>query len=733
MKKRFLNVNARVFFPSVFLITMLVTVASFFTYQPENNKTTNATVETATKKVVEIDYFTKYMEKIQNFIGSELGWLYLMASAFFLIFILWVMFSKHGKIKLGADHDEPEYNRFTWFSMLFSAGMGIGLLFYGVAEPIGMFAEPPSKAVTPETGEAALEAMRYTFFHWGFHAWAIYLVVGLSLAYFSYRHKLPLTLRSCLYPILGDKIKGFWGDVVEILAVMGTLFGVATSLGYGVSQVNTGLNHLNIIDKSTTNQIILIVGITVVATISVVSGVNKGVRRLSELNIILALALLLFVFFVGPTTFIMKSFSESFGHYMQTIVSTTFQTDIHENNQFGITVFYLAWWIAWSPFVGMFIARVSRGRTIREFIGCVLVVPVLLTFVWMSVFGNSAIFMELHGAGGIVEAVLKDKTTALFIMFEQMPFAKISCTLAIFVIIFFFITSSDSASLVIDIITSGGKHNPPVWQKIFWASAEGAVAIVLLLTGGLAAFQSVLIITAFPFCIVMLVMCYSLTKGLLADSALKESCKELQTQHIMLNKNAIAMPSNQFVETPISESLHLDDHDYLSGSGILDHISELQDKNNEEIHWQERLEKLENNNVECFADQFRDVADHKISEADSKLQSFIMQKVKPAFATIKKELAKYDKTVKIYESRHHVSIVVMNEDIEEFYYGIKGHAYHKFDYSFPALDFKDSDMKCYAQAVLRSGKKKVYDLDKFSLESIIHDFINEYEKRALFT
>ncbi|MCP3965370.1 MAG: BCCT family transporter [Lentisphaerae bacterium] len=715
MKHKYLKINPYVFFPSAILVAIFLAASMYFTSSKNGD-----------------DPLTLFLGKLQTFITVKLGWFYLLSAAFFLVFVLWIMFSKHGKIKLGRDGDEPEYSLFSWFAMLFSAGIGIGLLFYGVAEPIGIFSTPPSSAIVPESAEAATAAMRYTFFHWGLHAWGIYIVIGLSMAYFSYRHKLPLTLRSVLYPILGEKIYGFWGNAVEVFAVIGTLFGVATSLGYGVMQVNSGMAHLNVLNNSTGNQIILIIIITLIATLSVVSGVNKGVRRLSEINLLLALLLLLFVFFVGPTTFLFKAFSLNLGNYLQTIVGTTFQTDIFNNNQFHTTVFYLAWWIGWSPFVGMFIARISKGRTIREFIGCVLLVPVILTFTWMTVFGNTAIHMELFGNGGMVAAVKTDVSTALFVMLENLPFQKISCTLAIFVIIFFFVTSSDSASLVIDIITSGDQKNPPVWQKIFWAFAQGVVAIALLVTGGLLALQTAVITTALPFAVVMLFICYALWKALRTDTALKEAKESVWEQNILLAKTSISVPGIQPVVTPISETYELEVEGILPSSGVIDQISEMSSDGDYSKDWKKRLTRLKSKHYpEYFADQYEHTDDDNLKKANQRLKAFINDVVKPAFIDIEKELVKYSRTVKISISEHQASVIVMKSDIEELYYGIRGKAYHKLGYTFPAFDPTDSEVKCYAQVMLRSGGKKIHELKKFTKDNIIHDFLNEYEKWAI--
>ena len=400
--------------------------------------------------------------------------------------------------------------------MLFSAGVGIGLMFFGVAEPVTHFISPPIGE--GGTIEAAQNAMLITYFHWGLQAWAVYIVVGLALAYFAFRKGLPLTIRSTLYPLIGNRINGWMGHSVDIFAVLGTMFGVATSLGIGVMQVNAGLNYLFDLNISASVQVVLIAGITLLATISVVAGLDAGIRRLSELNLSLALLMLLFVLLSGPTALLLNGFLQNLGYYFSNVVAMTFNSYAYQPvvEWMGTwTLFYWAWWISWSPFVGMFIARISRGRTIREFIIGVLLVPAGITFLWLSVFGNTALFIELGGgAGSISKATLESMPTALFVMLEQLPMAQIISVVAVLLIVTFFVTSSDSGSLVIDIITSGGSEEPPVWQRVFWAVSEGIVASILLAAGGLSALQTAAICSALPFAFVMLFICFGLFRGL---------------------------------------------------------------------------------------------------------------------------------------------------------------------------------------------------------------------------
>ena len=482
------------------------------------------------------DTASRVFATLQARIVHDFGWFYILAVALFLIFVIFLMFSRYGDVKLGPDDSEPDYSYLSWFAMLFSAGMGIGLLFFGVAEPIQHYSKPP--VGDGSTIESAREAMILTFFHWGVHAWAIYIVVGLALAYFAFRRGLPLTLRSGLFPLIGKRIHGPIGHAIDIFAVLGTMFGVATSLGFGVLQVNAGFAHLFGLPVNTTVQVILIAAITGLATLSAGTGLDKGVKRLSELNIILAIALLLFVLTVGSTVFLLQAYVQNIGAYLGAVVQRTFRMYAYEPNTWlgDWTLFYWGWWISWSPFVGMFIARISRGRTIREFITGVLLVPVLFTFLWMTVFGNTAIALDLSGAAPIVQAVADNMPVALFTVLEQLPFPLISSGLATLLVITFFVTSADSGALVIDMITSGAAPNPPVWQRIFWAVSAGVVAAVLLLAGGLQALQTAALVSALPFAAVMLFICYGLLRALQMESKGAALDLSLDTDAALLNR-----------------------------------------------------------------------------------------------------------------------------------------------------------------------------------------------------
>ena len=461
----------------------------------------------------------KYFSQIQTTVANNTGWFFILVINVILLFALYIGFSKFGKIRLGGKDAQPEFSTKGWYSMLFSAGMGIGLLFWSVAEPILHFNSNPLTDNTDKV-EAAKSAMGITFLHYGVHVWAIYAIVGLALAFFTFNRKLPLTIRSVFHPIFGDKIYGPIGDAIDIISVIATIFGLATTLGFGVQQVNAGLNYLFGIETSTNTQIILILLITGVATLSLILGLDKGVRRLSEWNMRLALGLLVFMILAGPTVFVFKSFVQNVGYYIGNFFELSFWTESYQGVkqeklwQSSWSVFYWAWWIAWSPFVGLFIARISKGRTIKEFIFGVLLVPTILSFFWMSVFGGTALYQELMGNNIITEAVNENVATAIYKLLEQYPFAYLSSLLAMILVISFFITSSDSGSMVVDTLTSGGRHDAPIGQKVFWASMEGLVAGILIIGGGLTALQTASILTGLPFAILLLILCYSFYKSL---------------------------------------------------------------------------------------------------------------------------------------------------------------------------------------------------------------------------
>ncbi|MDZ7833652.1 MAG: BCCT family transporter [Desulfobacterales bacterium] len=451
---------------------------------------------------------------MQSFISNNFSWFFVITVNLYLFIMIFIAFSRLGSIRLGGKNAVPDFSRFSWFSMLFSAGMGIGILFWSVAEPIYHFMEPPYGGGSAI--DAAKIAMKTTFLHWGLHPWGIYALVGMALAFFAFNRKLPLAIRSVFYPLLGDRVYGIWGDVIDVLAVLATLFGLATSLGFGVQQVNAGLNHLFGIPDNTGIQVVLVAVITFAATLSVVSGIDKGVKRLSQMNINLGAILLVFLLLLGPSVLILDSFVQNLGVYLGDFFNTSFWTESYRDSnwQNSWTVFYWAWWISWSPFVGMFIARISKGRTVREFVLSVLIIPSLLTFLWITAFGGSAIYIEMENMGSIAGPVKENVAVAIYYLLEQFPFSQITNFAAIVLVISFFVTSSDSGSLVVDAFTSGGKLNSPVGQRVFWATMEGAVAAVLLIGGGLSALQTASITTGLPFAVLLLIMGYSLWKGL---------------------------------------------------------------------------------------------------------------------------------------------------------------------------------------------------------------------------
>ncbi|SHL73632.1 betaine/carnitine transporter, BCCT family [Roseovarius litoreus] len=467
---------------------------------------------------------------------STFDWFFLSAANIFVIFCLLLIISPWGSVRLGGTEATPDYGYPGWFAMLFAAGMGIGLMFFGVLEPAYYFGTPwgdePLGTVRPFTEDGALiaanvdEARRMalaaTSYHWALHPWAIYAVVALALALFSYNKGLPLSIRSAFYPILGERVWGWWGHIIDTLAVFATLFGLATSLGIGAQQANAGLNYVYGVPNTTTVQVILICAITAVALISVLRGLDGGVKVLSEINMVIALLLLLFVLFTAGAVAILTEFVSGLGAYVQEVIplSNPFGREDTGYMQ-GWTAFYWAWWISWSPFVGMFIARVSRGRTVREFLTCVLIIPSLVCVLWMAVFGGAAINdIVANPETSAVKANVIDSYApelSLFAMLEGLPLSAITSTIGIVLVIVFFVTSSDSGSLVIDTITAGGKVDAPVPQRVFWCTFEGLVAIALLLGGGLTALQAMVISTGLPFTLILLVICYGIVRGLMSE------------------------------------------------------------------------------------------------------------------------------------------------------------------------------------------------------------------------
>ncbi|WP_206446001.1 BCCT family transporter [Agrococcus sp. KRD186] len=490
------QVRKPVFIPAVLIIIALVVVAIVYSLTGGNA-----------------------FEVLNTAITAGVGWWYVLAATGFVIFALYCGLSRIGNIRLGRDDEQPEFSTMSWFTMLFSAGMGIGLVFYGVAEPLSHLITPPANGgVEAGTDEAGRLAMDLTLFHWGLHAWAIYVVVGLGLAYMTFRRGRPLSIRWLLEPMLGRKrVEGWIGHAVDVVAIVGTLFGVATSLGFGVQQITAGLEFLGWVEGSPTFTIVLVAAVTGLATLSVVSGLDKGLKWLSNINMSLAALLALFVLALGPTLVLLQAMVANTGSYVAALPSLMLETwPLSTDTWAGDwTIFYWGWWMSWAPFVGMFIARISRGRTIRQFVFGVLLTPTLIGAAWFTIFGDSAIIRQLTEGDLLVDGEV-NVNTSLFQLLEGFPFATVTSVLAIIIIVFFFVTSSDSGSLVIDILASGGATETPRLTRVMWSVLEGAVAAVLLLVGGtasLTALQTASIATALPFSIIMVLACVSLLRA----------------------------------------------------------------------------------------------------------------------------------------------------------------------------------------------------------------------------
>ncbi len=605
-----------------------------------------------------------------NYINTTFGWFYMLAVAIFLVFIVLIACSKWGEIKLGPDHSEPQYSFPAWFAMLFSAGYGIALLFFGVAEPVLHYAAPPSGAA--ETVNSARQAMQIAFFHWGFHIWAIYGLVGLVLAYFAFRHGLPLSMRSALYPLIGDRIYGPIGHTVDVFAILGTLFGIATTLGLSVAQINAGLNYLwPDIPVSTTVQIIAIAAITSLALISVVAGLDKGVKRLSVLNMVLAVSLMLFVFIVGPSIFILETFLQNTGSYLNNIIERTFNLQAYTRSDWigNWTLFIFGWTIAWAPFVGLFIAKISRGRTIRQFVIGVMFVPTIFTFLWFSVFGDTALHLIMNeGYTALITEVQNDTAIALFKLYERLPLTSIISFITVVLIITFFVTSSDSGSLVIDSLASGGAMVTPAWQRAFWAILEGAVASVLLLAGGLSALQTMTIASALPFAIIMLIAAVGMWRALVI-----ESHRDTSQNHHMQARTPTASPAQ----------------------------------------WKKRVTGILNFPKRPEVEKFISV---DVMQSMERLARNLVEQGWPA------ETHYDDELVRAY-------IEVVKPDQTDFIYEIRLREYATPNYAFPEMDHnREGDAYYYrAEVFLRRGGQ-TYDVYGYEQHEIIGDILDHFEK-----
>lgn len=605
---------------------------------------------------------------VQASIIDNGSWFYVLTVAFIFFFVIFLGFSRYGDIRLGPDHSTPDYPLATWLSMLFAAGMGIGLMFFGVAEPLMHYLSPP----TAETGtvEAVQEAMKMTFFHWGLHAWAIYAVVALVLAYFSYRHNLPLTLRSALYPLIGEKIYQWPGHLVDIFAVVSTVFGVATSLGLGASQVNAGFAYLFGIDVSTTNQIIIMCGITTLAVVSVATGLDKGVRRLSEANMILAVILLLLIFVLGPTVFLLQAYLQNIGDYLADIVHNTFNLFAYKKTEWigGWTIFYWGWWLAWAPFVGIFIARISRGRTIREFILGVMLIPTVFTLLWMTIFGNSAIDLVYNqGVVALGDMVSQDSSVALFVFLENFPLTTVLSFFSVLMIVIFFVTSCDSGAMVVDMLCSHGRNDTPLWQRVYWAVGIGIVAAILLLAGGLSALQTMTIASALPFAIVLLLAIVGLIKALRVEA-------------------------------------------FKQDSQLLTAIPHTGSESNDS--WQARLK-----NIVDFPNK-------------TNVNKFISHTVTPALNSVAKELQENQINVKV-SHENGLSLIVDHGEEQEFVYRVFARKHSQPD--FITETDEDEDEQSYYRAEVHLGEGgQDYDIMGWSKAAVINNIIDQYHKHLHF-
>ncbi len=604
---------------------------------------------------------------IRNF-----GWAYLLSAFIFLVFSLFMAFSKYGNIKLGSDHEKPRFSYFGWFSMLFAAGMGIGLIFWGVAEPMSHYLNPPSY-IEAGSPQAARFAMRYSFFHWGVHPWAIYIVMSLSIAYFSFRRGMPPLISSCFYPLIGDRIYGVAGYCIDILSVFATVFGIVTSLGLGAMQINSGLASVLPFEASFTSTIIIIAVVTVLFLISSMTGLDKGIQMLSKANIMLAITILLFMLFVGPTNMIMNILTSTLADYAASLFEMSLSTNPFRGLQWtqDWTLFYWAWWISWSPFVGMFIARVSKGRTIREFVGGVLFVPVGFTFIWLTFFGNTALNLDMGVAQGALSAAVSENTsTALFKFLEYLPLTGIASVVATILVVTFFVTSSDSGSLVIDIITSGGSTDAPAWQRVFWAIIEGVVAAVLLLAGGLSALQTASITVALPFTVVMLFVCYGMVRGLRMEGMRRLS---------------------QEVAPPVQ----------IHGA---------------DVPWQRRLKT-----IMSFPKRDRAIR-------------YLKETAVPALQQVAEEIRASGWTAEIEEEEQNAVLTVYHGEEREFLYGVHLRGYSAPTFAFPEIDMKDrGEANRYYRAevhLLEGGQH--YDVLGYTKEQLIGDILSQYEKHMHF-
>lgn len=639
------KLNRGVFFSASAVIFMLVTITVMFPADME-----------------------ALFSDVQKTLIDTAGWFYVLSVAGILVAVVYLCVSRHGHIKLGPDHAQADYSQLTWLAMLFSAGMGIGLMFFGVAEPVMHYVAPPT--ADPYSVEATREALKMTFFHWGLHGWAIYAVVALILAYFSFRHNLPLTLRSAFHPLIGDKIYTWRGDIIDSFAVISTIFGVTTSLGFGVMQINSGLNYLFGIEVSQTVQLFIIIFIICLALVSVCSGLDKGIKRLSQLNMIMAVALLLFVLVAGPSLFLLQALVQNTGAYLSDIVHNTFNLFAYQKTDWlgGWTIFYWAWWLSWSPFVGMFIARISRGRTIREFLIGVLLIPSGFTFAWMTIFGNSAIdLIHVQGMTDLADAVAADTSIALFAFLAHLPFSQIISFIGLVMVIIFFVTSCDSGAMVVDMLASHGENNTPLWQRFYWTVGIGVVATILLLNGGLAALQTMSIVSALPFTVVLIIAIYGMFTALSIESTKQQSMNLAVMQ---------------------SPSIKSDD-------------------------WRQRLAIIVN------------------FPSKSKVLQFLAHNVGPALTKVANELNNNQIATDVLLDDDRIILTVSHVDQPDFIYAVRARTHIQPDLLEDASDQDEEQMYYRAEVHLAEGGQD-YDIMSWPETAIINDVVEQYQKHVHF-
>ncbi|MFD1770453.1 BCCT family transporter [Sphingobacterium suaedae] len=608
------------------------------------------------------------LDRVKEFIFVNLNWVYVWAVTIFVIFLVYLVFSRFGKIRLGANDSKPEYSFFSWISMLFAAGMGIGLMYFSVAEPMQHYSSDVFAG--GHVVSRAKNAQLYTFFHWGVHAWAIYGIVGLALSYFAYRYRLPLSLRSCFYPLLKNRINGKWGNAIDVFALCSTFFGITTTLGFGVVQVNAGLQTLGVVpETSFSYQILIVAVLTSLSIISATTGVDKGVRILSNVNIIVVIILLLFVLLFGPTVYLIGSFTEGLGNYINSFFDLTFSTHVYEEQTlpwfYNWTILYWAWWISWSPYVGLFIAKISKGRTIREFVAAVLILPTLFNFIWMSVFGNSAIWFDFNIADGALSALVKDPDALMFRFLEYLPFSNLVSYLVIAIIIIFFVTSADSGIFVMNSIATKNALSSPKWQMPFWGILLAVLALMLLNAGGLQALQTMTLITALPFSLIMLMFGVSLIKALTID--------------------------RNYYERDFSVST-------IPWSGEF---------------WRTRLKQIVSFKTRNSVDEF------------------ISTTVRQAFDELREEFATNGIAAKInsYDSPRKLEIEISHDVVNNFIYGVRNQVKVVSEYLIEEENLPElEDKRTFYPRSYFGDAREGYDVQYFTANELISDVLKHYER-----